>query len=134
MLGYTEEGYQYWYNTLTGESSWYQPAGAPAAPGAAEGEVEGVADFTSQDATVAAVTNEAGAEVATDSDPFGMSAEAPSSTSELFGAVIGHVAGFMIAMMRPSRTAASGQNELAHRREIDKVGRRRCEEGRPLRA
>ena len=25
VVGYTEEGHQYWYNNLTGESSWYDP-------------------------------------------------------------------------------------------------------------
>ena len=39
ITDYTPEGYRYWYNTATGESSWYPPEGeqsAAAAPGAAE--------------------------------------------------------------------------------------------------
>ena len=36
--GYTDEGYPYWYNQLTGESSWIDPHAPPAAAEGAEAE------------------------------------------------------------------------------------------------
>ena len=83
VSGYNEEGYQYWFNNITGESSWYPPEGFEAAAdgqqaagtteGGAMGMLEDDGSFLEDDGGF--LEDEYGG-----GDDFGMAAPPPPTT------------------------------------------------------
>ena len=66
VAGYTDEGYPYWFNQQTGESSWYEPPEVAAAREAAEGAERAAANGVDEGESEAAVIDKT---VAPDAPP-----------------------------------------------------------------
>ena len=96
VSGYNEEGYQYWFNNITGESSWYPPEGFEAdgqhAAAATEEQPSAGGEFAEeplQEAEIPAFGGQQPAEEADDGSTFFGSSGAPNAAeadiSDMFG-------------------------------------------------
>ena len=96
VMGYNEQGYQYWFNNITGESSWYPPEGFEAdgqhAAAATEEQPSAGGEFAEeplQEAEIPAFGGQQPAEEADDGSTFFGSSGAPNAAeadiSDMFG-------------------------------------------------